>query len=167
MVGRPFTTILSNIMENAKEEMMAEDDYIFGGFDELKSNFVQIPHVLIDEVLMHVRPSVSVLVLATMRHTVGVLIHKDGSRKKEWFTTMRHLTAATGIRSVNTAKLAIWEARQMGLVVYEEITDEKERGAIMKREGLYGARGTQALFSLRPRWRGDWMDFPEEPRPPG
>lgn len=144
---------------------MTEDDYEFDGFEELKSNYVQIPHVLIDDVLVHVRPSVAVLTLVTMRQTVGILIHQDGSRKKEWFTTMRYLMAATGIRSVNTAKLALWEGRNVGLLVYEEITDEEERAAIMKREGLHGARDSQVLFSLRPRWRDEVIDRPEEPRP--
>ncbi len=146
---------------------MTEDDYEFDGFDELKSNFVQIPHVLIDDVLVHVRPSVAVLVLVTMRQTVGVLVHKDGSRKKEWFTTMRYMMAATGIRSLNTAKLALWEARRMGLLVCEEIEDEEERAAIMKREGMHGARDSQVLFALRPRWQDEVIDRPEEPRPPG
>lgn len=140
-------------------------DYQFDGFEAPKANFVQIPHALIDEVLPHVRPTVGVLILVVFRRTVGVIIHQDGSRKKEWITTYRDMALAANIGSMATTRVAIWEARAMGLMVLREIEDPVERKLLIQQEQLAGTQQSQLVMGLRPRWRGEPVDYPTDPKP--
>ena len=179
IVGRPVTTVyivtpdvplqrplLPISGSNQPPSGIDWPAYQFDGFEATKANFVQIPHGLVDEVIPHVRASVGVLALVTFRRTVGIVIHQDGSRKKEWPTTYRHLMMATGIESINTARLAVWECRAIGLLVFREITDERERKQLVRQEQLNARQKSQVVFTLRPRWRGERIDYPDNLRHP-
>lgn len=134
----------------------------FAGFEIPKSNYVQVPHIFIDQVLPFVRPTVSMLVMVTLRQTFGVLLSAY-ERKREWITThtLTRQACNFGRAAMYTA---LWESRASGLLIYRQIL-EPERRDVLRAERIAVTRFDEVVYGLRPRWVGDPVDFPEEDKP--
>lgn len=165
--GRPVTIVFEIKESQPQQHPLLPDaappppdielpDFTFPGFEIPKANFLQVPNELIDQVFPYVRPSIVILVITTMRQTIGT-IEGYGKSRPEWPTNHAHTRRLCNFGKA-TVYTAIWEARAMGLLVQripanDELPDLRRQAKI------------KVVYTLRPRWLDEPIDYPTTPKP--
>lgn len=141
------------------ENLPPQLDCQFAGFKPITSNFTMAPDQYFDEVIPRADGSVTKLVGAVIRNTLGTFIDKRHHKRREtWYVNAGVAMARAGIKSRPTLYLALWDARSAGYIVaYKPVGDEKARAE--------EEAGYQVTLALRLRFDDESVDYPEEKRP--
>lgn len=135
-------------LATSQEEVPAQTmpALLFDGFEQLRSNYSQIPNELIDNILPYVKPTVCILVLMVFRHTIGTIISKS-DRQHEWVTTNR-IVCETCSLSQKSCKTSLEEAVNLNLILFREVTqpDQIKKARIKPRKG-------ELVYALAPKWK--------------
>lgn len=134
---------------------------LFKGFTGLESNFTLTPDIFFEVVLKQAMGGVVKLVGATIHQTIGQFEDKRGNRRREeWPVNDTHAMEISGIGSRPTYRISLWDALSHGYLV-QRFLDEggHEQAAFSKKLGF------QVRYTLRIRYEGEPICYPDWPRP--
>jgi hypothetical protein len=138
---------------------LAETAPEFTGFHPISSNYTQTPDLFYDWVLPYAHGTVTKLVGAVIRQTIGTFVDKRHNRRREeWPANITVVMKAAGINSRASLYSALWDARADGYLVMREVEEEEAKE-------LADLCGYPVYFTLRLRYQDEPADHPEEERP--
>lgn len=134
---------------------------LFRGFTGLESNFTLTPDIFFEVVLKQAMGGVVKLVGATIHQTIGQFEDKRGNRRREeWPVNDTHAMEISGIASRPTYRISLWDALSQGYLVQRFLEEGgHEQAAFSKKLGF------QVRYTLRIRYEGEPICYPDWPRP--